>query len=179
MNVKPNAFQKFFHRFLALRPVSAILAKTLYRADNFLLWATKGKLTATRIVGLPVIQLTTKGAKTGAIRTMPLLSVPDGERIGLIASYFGGKHNPGWYYNLKANPECEVRVNGETRKYVARELFDEERERYFQLANSYYAGYAKYRERAAHRHIPVMVLEPKNFFNTKSTTDTKENAVDL
>jgi deazaflavin-dependent oxidoreductase (nitroreductase family) len=161
MNIRPNALQKLAHRFLMLKPVSALLSKILFRADNFLLWATKGKLTVTRIVGLPIIQLTAKGAKTGALRTMPLLSIPDGEKIALIASYFGGEHNPGWYYNLKANPECEARVNGETRKYIARESFDEEREKYFQMANSYYVGYKKYRERAAHRHIPVMVLERK------------------
>ena len=161
MNVRPNAFQKLIHRFLMLRPVSVFLSKTLYRVDNFLLWGTKGKLTVTRIVGLPIIQLTTKGAKTDKLRTMPLLSLPDGEKIALIASFFGGKHNPGWYYNLKANPECEVQMKGESRKYLARETFDEERERYFQMGISYYTGYANYRERAAHRHIPVMVLEPK------------------
>jgi deazaflavin-dependent oxidoreductase (nitroreductase family) len=161
MNVKPNACQKAIHGILMLKPVSILLSKVLYRADNFLLRATNGKLTVTRIVGLPIVQLTTKGAKTGKPRTMPLLSVPDGEKIALIASYFGGKHNPGWYYNLKSNPECEVRMNGETRKYLARESFGEERERYFQMGISYYAGYAKYKERAAHRHIPVMVLEPK------------------
>ncbi len=174
MNLQPNAFQKIMHRFLMLKPVSMLLSKILYRADIFLLRATKGKLTVTRIVGLSVIQLTTRGAKTGKLRTMPLISFPDGERLALIASYFGGEHNPGWYYNLKANPECEVRVNGETRKYIARETFDEERERYFQMANSYYAGYEKYRERAAHRHIPVMVLEPKASFTTKACTEPVE-----
>ncbi|MFN8460772.1 MAG: nitroreductase family deazaflavin-dependent oxidoreductase [Anaerolineales bacterium] len=161
MNVQPNSIQKLSHRFLMLKPISALLAKILYRADNFLLWATRGNLTVSRIVGLPIIQLTTRGAKTGKLRTMPLVSVPDGEKIALIASYFGGEHNPGWYYNLKANPECEARINGRIGKYIAREVFDEEREKYFQLANSLYAGYGKYRERAAHRHIPVMVLEPK------------------
>lgn len=160
MNIRPNAFQKLFHRFLMLKPISILLSKILFRADNFMLRSTKGKLTVTRIVGLPIIQLTTRGAKTGKLRTMPLMSVPDGEKIALIASYFGGEHNPGWYYNLKANPECEVRINGRIGKYIARESFDEEREKYFHLANSFYAGYGKYRERAAHRHIPVMVLEP-------------------
>jgi len=91
---------------------------------------------------------------------MPLLSIPDGEKIALIASYFGGKHNPGWYYNLKAKAECKVRIGGEARNYLARETFGDERERYFQLGNMYYAGYFEYRERASHRHIPVMVLEP-------------------
>lgn len=167
MNVRPNAYQKAIHGFLMLTPVSILLSKILYRVDNFLLRATNGKLTITRIVGLPIVQLTTTGAKTGKPRTMPLLSIPDGEKIALIASYFGGRHNPGWYYNLKANPECEVRVSGKTRTYRARESFGEERERYFQMGISYYAGYAKYRERAAHRHIPVMVLEPKNSFTTK------------
>lgn len=162
MNVQPNSIQKLSHRFLMLKPISALLAKILYRADNFLLWATRGNLTVSRIVGLPIIQLTTRGAKTGKLRTMPLVSVPDGEKIALIASYFGGEHNPGWYYNLKANPECEVRFNGQSLKYIARESLDAEREKYIQLAISYYAGYEKYKERAAPRYIPVMVLEPKS-----------------
>lgn len=174
MNVTPNVYHKAVHRLLMLKPVSIFLSKFLYRTDNFILWATHGRFTVTRIVGLPVIQLTTKGAKTGKPRTMPLLSIPDGEKIALIASYFGRTHNPGWYYNLKASPECEVRINGETRKYLARESFGDERERYFQMGNSYYAGYAKYKERAAHRHIPVMVLEPRDSLNTKDTTVTKD-----
>ncbi|MEB2334666.1 MAG: nitroreductase/quinone reductase family protein [Anaerolineaceae bacterium] len=162
MNIRPNAIQKLLHRFLMLKSVSALLSKVLYRTDNFLLGVSGGRLTVTRIVGLQVIQLTTKGAKTGNLRTMPLIGFPDGEKIALIASYFGGEHNPGWYYNLKANPECEVGIHGAAKKYIAREVFDDEREKYFQLAISYYAGYQKYRERAARRHIPVMVLESSN-----------------
>jgi hypothetical protein len=45
-------------------------------------------------------------------------------------------------------------------QYKAREVFDEEREAYWMKAVSYYAGYEKYKERASHRHIPVMLLEP-------------------
>jgi len=94
----------------------------------------------------------------GTVRGVSLF---DGEKIALIASNFGGKNNPGWYYNLKANPECDVLFNGRTQKYIAQELFDVEREKYYQMAISYYAGYERYKERAAHRHIPVMLLEPK------------------
>jgi deazaflavin-dependent oxidoreductase (nitroreductase family) len=162
MNVKPNPYQKVFHRFLMLKPVSALLAVVLHRADTFSLRLTKGKRTFARIAGLPIVQLTAKGAKTGQWRTMPLVGVPDGEKFVLIASNFGQKHFPGWYHNLKANPECEVRVNGSSKMYVARESIDDEREYYFQLAVSYYAGYEKYMERAAPLKIPVMVLEPKN-----------------
>ena len=161
INIKPNTYQKFIHRFLMLKHVSAFLAVVLHRADTFLLRLTKGKYTVTPIVGLPIIQLTTKGAKTGQPRSLPLVSLFDGEKIALIASNFGGKNNPGWYYNLKANPECDVLINGRTQKYIAQELFDVEREKYYQMAISYYAGYERYKERAAPRHIPVMLLEPK------------------
>lgn len=162
MNVRPNTIQKLTHRFLMLKPVSAFLAVALHRADKFLLGVTRGKHSVTRIVGLPIIQLTTKGARTGQLRTLPLVSLFDGEKIALIASNFGQKHYPGWYHNLKANPECEAHFNDRSLKYIARESMDAEREKYFQLAVSYYAGYQKYKERAAPRHIPVMVLEPKN-----------------
>ncbi|MCK6569440.1 MAG: nitroreductase/quinone reductase family protein, partial [Anaerolineales bacterium] len=77
------------------------------------------------------------------------------------ASSFGREHNPGWYYNLKAHPECEVSLNGRTGNYVARETEGDEYERYWRMAVSIYAGYEKYRERAVPRHIPLMLLEPK------------------
>ncbi len=93
---------------------------------------------------------------------MPLVGVPDGEKLVLIAWNFGQKHSPGWYHNLKAHPECEVRFNGKSQAYYARESTKEEREHYFQLAVSYYEGYEKYAMRAAPRKVPVMVLEPKD-----------------
>jgi deazaflavin-dependent oxidoreductase (nitroreductase family) len=161
MNVKPNSYQKFSHRFLMLKPVSAILAIVLHRADTLLLRLTKGKRTFTRIAGLPIIQLTAKGAKSGQWRTMPLVGVPDGEKFVLIASNFGQKHHPGWYHNLKTHPECQVRLNGRLQTCVARESMGDERERYFQLAVSYYAGYESYEARAVPRKVPVMVLEPQ------------------
>jgi deazaflavin-dependent oxidoreductase (nitroreductase family) len=86
----------------------------------------------------------------------------DGEKIAVIASNFGRAYNPGWYYNLKADPECEVSWNGRSGKYIAREAEGEEREKYWQLGLSYYAGYEKYKAHAAPRRIPVMVVEPKN-----------------
>jgi deazaflavin-dependent oxidoreductase (nitroreductase family) len=85
----------------------------------------------------------------------------ENEKIILIASSFGREHNPGWYYNLKANPECDVLFKGKSATYVAHEIDGEAREKYFRMAISQYAGFQSYRERAAHRHIPVMVLEPK------------------
>lgn len=161
MNRTPNAFQKLFLRFLALRPVSAFLSKYLHRADAFMLRLTKGKGTFAELVGLPIAEIRMKGAKTGTVRALPLVTVPHGDRYVLLATNFGQEHNPGWYYNLKACPECEVSFKCRSGIYVARETEGGEYDKFWQLALSYYAGYEQYKQRAAHRHIPVMVLEPK------------------
>ncbi len=143
-----------------LRWVSAFLAVTLHRLDAIMFKLSNGRHTVTEIVGLPIIQLTTIGAKSGQPRTMPLVSLFDGEKIALIGSNFGRQHNPGWYYNLKKNPLCTAQVNGREQRYLAREVEGEEYEKYWQMAVSYYKGYDLYKVRAAHRHIPVMILEP-------------------
>jgi deazaflavin-dependent oxidoreductase (nitroreductase family) len=157
----PNALQKLIHRFLMLRPVSAVLARVLAPADRAILHLTHDVHSFAELVGLPIIQLTTIGARTHHPRTKPLVGLIGEGNIALIASNFGQKHNPGWYYNLKKYPECVVSFNGSSGKYVARELEGDEYHHYWQVALSYYAGYEQYRRRAAHRHIPVMLLEPK------------------
>jgi deazaflavin-dependent oxidoreductase (nitroreductase family) len=157
---KPNAFQKSLHHILMLKWASAFFAVVLYRLDGLVLKLSGEKHTITELVGLPIIQLTTTGAKSGRPRTMPLVSLVDGERIALIGSNFGRKPNPGWYYNLKANPACSVHFRGKIGQYVARQAESEERERYWAMAVSYYCGYELYKKRASHRVIPVMVLEP-------------------
>lgn len=158
---KPNVFQKILHRFVMLEPVTRFFGPKVHRMDNTILKLTKGKFSAAGLLGWLIIQLRTVGAKTNQSHTIPLLGVMENERIALIATNFGGAHNPGWYYNLKANPECDVIIKGSSGKYVARELMGNEYKHYWQLANSYFAGYEKYKQRAAHRHIPVMLLEPK------------------
>jgi deazaflavin-dependent oxidoreductase (nitroreductase family) len=162
MHRKPNAFQRFIHRFLMLRPVSAFMARVLHHADTFLLRLSRGKMTFAQLSGLPIIVLTTTGAKTGKQRSLPLAGLPDGEKYILIASNFGQAHHPGWYFNLKANPECTVKRGGQVGKYIAREADELENERYYDLAVSYYIGYAAYKQRAGDRKVPVMVLEPKD-----------------
>ena len=159
---RPNAVQRLLHRFFMLRPVTNFFAPRVHHLDNAVLKLTRGKFTAVEILGWNVIQLTTIGAKSERPRTVPLVGIFDGENIALIASSFGRRHNPSWYYNLKVNPECEVLFKGKSTKYTAREVEGSESDRYFQMAVYQYAGYEKYKERAPHRRIPVMVLQPQN-----------------
>lgn len=158
---KPNVLQKLIHRFVMWRPVTTFIAPRAHQMDKIILKLTKGRFTLSEIFGWDIIQLTTIGAKTGQPRTMPLIGLLDGEKIALIASSFGRKHNPAWYYNLKAHPECQVQSSNGTGTYIARETEGDEYKKYWQLGVSYYEGYEKYKERASHRHIPVMLLEPK------------------
>ena len=143
-----------------IRPVTAFFAPRIHRLDKAVMEWTHGKHSFAEMLGWPIIEITTIGAKTGKPRTMPLIGVVAGEKIALIASSFGREHNPGWYYNLKKNPECEVLSGGRTGRYVARELEGDDYDHYWRLAVSYYVGYERYKERASHRHIPVLLLEP-------------------
>lgn len=158
---RPNLIQKLTHRFFMLRPVTAFFAPRVHQIDKAILKLTRGRYSASEILGWNIIQLTTIGAKSKQPRTLPLMGMFDQDKIALVASSFGRPHNPGWYYNLKAHPECEVQINGHAKPYVARETSGEEYERYWQTAVGFYAGYDKYKQRAAHRHIPVVVLEPE------------------
>jgi deazaflavin-dependent oxidoreductase (nitroreductase family) len=157
----PNPLQKLIHPFLALQPVSAVLSKVLHHADSLLLRLTRGRHTFAELVGLPIVQLTMTGARTGKQRTLPLVSLPVDEKFVLIATNFGQKHNPAWYYNLVAHPECDVFFKGRSGKYIAHVIDGEAREKYWRLALSYYIGYKSYEKRAAPRRIPIMLLEPK------------------
>jgi F420H(2)-dependent quinone reductase len=86
----------------------------------------------------------------------------DGENVVLFASRGGDTRHPGWYHNLKANPEVRFTILGSERRYRARVAEGEERERLWRKAvTTRYSGYDTYQERAGGRRIPVVVLEPE------------------
>ena len=112
------------------------------------------------VTGLPIVMLTTTGAKSGRRHTLPLVALPDGDRLVVIASNYGQYRNPAWYHNLCANPRATIAFEGVTREVVARELEGGERERHYNRGIEIYPGWTTYRRRAAHRRIPVLELTP-------------------
>ena len=77
----------------------------LPRIDRGMFRLSRGRTTFSAwISGLPIIMLTTTGARSGQPRTLPVLALPEGDRLVLIASNFGLPSNPGWYHNLRAQP---------------------------------------------------------------------------
>lgn len=154
-----NAAQRVMQRIGASPPGAWFFQRTLYPIDKWLYRKTKGRVTVPGIVaGLPVVMLTTTGAKSGQRRTMPLLGVPVGQDLAVIGSNYGQERTPGWVYNLEANPGATISYGGQDVDVVARRADDQEADEAFRLAEPIYAGYAHYRERAAHREIRVFIL---------------------
>ena len=123
---------------------------------------SRDRLSIPRLLGLPAVVLTSMGAKSGQTRTMPVIGVPDGKDIVLVASNWGKTRNPAWYYNLRANPVAELEFGGQTSTYTAREIIEpDEYQRLWQRANEVYIGFENYRQRTGNRRIPIMVLSPK------------------
>jgi deazaflavin-dependent oxidoreductase (nitroreductase family) len=106
------------------------------------------------------VVLTTTGRQSGRTRDAPLLAVEDGERLIVVGSKNGADVEPGWVWNLRAQPEALVRVGREVREVRAHEAEGEERERLWRLAAEAYPGYDLY-QRKTTRRLPVVVLEPR------------------
>jgi F420H(2)-dependent quinone reductase len=106
----------------------------------------------------PLILLTTKGAKTGLPRIIPLMYVPYGNQILAIASKGGAINHPEWYHNVLAHPDVTVEVGDETFETTARILTGTEREKAFEKAVEVFPPYGKYQKKAP-REIPVIALE--------------------
>ena len=106
----------------------------------------------------PLILLTTKGAKTGLPRIIPLVFVPYGNQILAIASKGGAINHPEWYHNVLAHPDVTVELGDETFETTARILTGTEREKAFEKAVEVFPPYGKYQKKAP-REIPVIALE--------------------
>jgi deazaflavin-dependent oxidoreductase (nitroreductase family) len=116
--------------------------------------------TTLRDTGLPVIIVTHTGNKTGAVRKTPLMKVKDGNNYVLVGSMGGAPKNPVWVYNLRTNPNVELRDHTVVKPMRIREVTDEaERARLWKLAVAAYPPYDEYQAKTT-RRIPVFIAEP-------------------
>jgi len=116
--------------------------------------------TTLKDTGLPCIIVTHVGNKTGAIRKIPLMRVKVENSYVLIGSYGGRPKNPVWVYNLRGNPDVEIRDKTETLKMRVREVTDnQERERLWNISVKAYPPYTDYQAKTS-RKIPVFIAEP-------------------
>ncbi|MEU2200908.1 nitroreductase family deazaflavin-dependent oxidoreductase [Isoptericola sp. NPDC019482] len=121
-------------------------------------YESSGGTQGTTMRGMPVVILTTVGAKTGAIRKAPLMRVEHEGAYAAVASLGGAPKNPVWYYNVLAHPTVELQDGPEKHEYVAREVTGDEKALWWERCVAAYPDYADYQTKTD-REIPVFVLE--------------------
>jgi deazaflavin-dependent oxidoreductase (nitroreductase family) len=154
---KMSVYERMLEKIARMPVGDWYLKRIAPRLDPPLLRLTGGRVSS--VYPVPVMLLTTTGAKTGLPRTLPLLYLDDGDDIILIASNYGKTSHPAWYRNLVANPKVEVLAGKRSGTYSAAEITDAaERDRAWDLALDMYAGYGDYEGRAGRRTIPLVRL---------------------
>ena len=117
--------------------------------------------TTLRDTGLPCIIITHLGNKSGAIRKIPVMRVKVDNNFVLVGSYGGRPKNPVWVYNLRANPDVEIRDESEVYEMRVREVTDDqERQRLWDEGAKAFPPYNDY-QAITTRKIPVFIAVPK------------------
>ncbi len=129
-------------------------------ADQVKLYEETGGAEGNEMKGLPIIVLTTRGARSGKLRKTPLMRVSDeAGRYAAVASLGGAPKHPVWYFNVKADPHVVLQDGPLAKDYTAREVTGDEKAEWWRRAVAAYPEYAEYQEKTD-REIPVFVLEP-------------------
>ncbi|GAB3119862.1 nitroreductase family deazaflavin-dependent oxidoreductase [Glaciibacter psychrotolerans] len=123
------------------------------------LFESSGGQEANELRSKPIIVLTTRGAKTGALRKTALMRVEHEGRYAVIASKGGTPENPAWYFNMVAEPHVLLQDGDVTLDYLAHETLGAERDEWWARAVAAWPDYADYQLKTD-RRIPVFLLEP-------------------
>jgi deazaflavin-dependent oxidoreductase (nitroreductase family) len=127
--------------------------------DQVAQYESSGGTQGTTLEGVPVVILTSLGARSGKIRKNALMRVEHQGAYAVVASQGGAPKHPAWYHNLVAHPRVEVQDGGVRQDMTAREATGEERESWWSRAVEVWPDYAEYQTQTD-RVIPVFVLEP-------------------
>lgn len=129
----------------------------IFNAAHVWLYRSSGGKRGARMKGHDIVLLTTKGRKTGAQRTVPVVSFVDGTDRIVIASKAGAPQHPAWFLNLEANPDVTVQLGPDS--YRAKAVIPDraERDRLYQRAVSEMPAFGNY-EKKTDRVIPVVRL---------------------
>jgi len=127
--------------------------------DQVELYESSGGTDGTTMRGMPVIVLTSRGARSGKLRKTPLMRVEHDGAYAAVASRGGAPTHPQWYHNLLADPHVELQDGPRRQDMTAREVTGEERATWWERAVAAFPDYATYQTKTE-RQIPVFVLEP-------------------
>ena len=157
---RPNAVQRSMQALGSSRPGAWTFAKILPPIDTVVERLTHDRHSLPSLLaGLPVLDVTTTGRKSGLPRTAHLIAVPHDGSLALLVTNFGQTSTPTWVLNLEADPHAQVRYRGTTVDVVARPVTGAEFEQVLARAESLYAGYRKYQTRITGRRLRIFALE--------------------
>jgi deazaflavin-dependent oxidoreductase (nitroreductase family) len=133
-----------------------LLARLFVQLHALLYRVSNGRIAST-MRGRPILVLTTRGAKTGAQRHVPIVPLIEGDQMYVIASLGGAPKHPGWYHNLKANPDVEVQLLADKYRARARILPEPERGEVWKRVLAAMPAFADYQKKTS-RVIPIVEL---------------------
>ncbi|MFY9330926.1 MAG: nitroreductase family deazaflavin-dependent oxidoreductase [Candidatus Nanopelagicales bacterium] len=163
-----NAVQRAMQRAAQTKTGAWVFQRTLYRIDRPLHRWSKGRYTIPWVAtGLPIIMVTSIGAKSGLPRTMPVAGIPlageHSEDIAVLGTNYAQAKSPAWVFNLAAHPECSVAWLNNHAQAVAVPITDpHERDALWHRATEAYVGFAAYRARINHREVRMFRLTMAN-----------------
>lgn len=155
-----NAAQRGVQALASSRAGAWLFSRTLRHLDDAVARVSRGRQSAPQLLaGLPVLDLTTTGRRSGRPRASHLVSIPVGEDLAVLGTNFGQPATPAWVLNLEADPRATVAYGGRTLPVTARPATDAERAAVMERSRGIYGGYEKYQQRISGRRVRVFVLE--------------------
>lgn len=143
------------------RPGAWFFSRTAASFDRAAGRLTSGRRSVVELVaGLPAVQLSTTGRKSGQRRQTHLIAIPFGDTLALLGTNFGQAGTPAWVLNLEADPRATVTYRDTAREVVARPATDSERAQVMASSAGIYGGYVKYQHRITGRRVRIFILEP-------------------
>jgi deazaflavin-dependent oxidoreductase (nitroreductase family) len=127
--------------------------------DQVETYESSGGTQGTTLKGVPVVVVTSVGAKSGKLRKNPVMRVEHDGTYALVASKGGAASHPTWYHNLMAHPVVELQDGPDRRDFKVRVVEGEERAAWWERAVEVWPAYAEYQTKTD-REIPVFVAEP-------------------
>jgi len=157
---RPNTAQAAVQAVASSKIGAWAFSKTVRHLDDAVTRMTHGKHTVPELLaGLPVLDLTTTGRKSGQPRTSHLISIPIGADLALLGTNFGQANTPAWVLNLEADPTATVRYRDVTVPVRARPATEDEHAQVMARSVGIYGGYEKYEQRITGREVRIFVLE--------------------
>jgi deazaflavin-dependent oxidoreductase (nitroreductase family) len=157
----PKARHKATQALASTRLGAWLLSRLLRRVDDVAIRLSRGRTSAPELLaGLPVLDVTTTGRRSGRRRRTHLIAVPYADTLALLGTNFGQRSTPDWVLNLEADPRLTVTHHGTTIDAVARAAGDEEHEAVLAGSAEVYGGYLAYQDRIRERRLRIFVLEP-------------------